>query len=93
MIESINSSQGVNYIQNNNYSRAPGSLLDFSSEDQAIISAQAKILNELEKFNAGAGNEVELALASTMGKIQVKAAVSVINAKGEMVDAVMEMID
>ena len=93
MIGSISGSQEVHFPQYSNPGRHCGSLLNFDVEDEAIISAQAKILNELEKFNAGAGNELELALASVTGEIQVEAAATVIKTKDEMMDAVMDIID
>jgi len=93
MIGSIGNSQEVCFPQYNNSGRSGGSLLNFDIEDKAIISTQAKILNELEKFNAGEGNEIDLALATTMGKVQVEAAVTVIKTKDEMMDAIMEIVD
>ncbi len=93
MIGSINGSQGVYFAQYENYPAPKGSLLNFDTEDEAIISARARILNELERFNAGEGNEVDLALATAMGKIQVEAAATVINAKEEMMDAIMGIIE
>jgi hypothetical protein len=93
MIGNITGSQEVQFPQYSNPGRPAGSLLNFDVEDEAIISAQAKILNELEKFNAGAGNELDLALATVMGEIQVEAAATVIKTKDEMVAAVMDIID
>ncbi len=92
MIESINNSGQINSIQFSHSYRGGSGLLNFDIEDQAIISAQAKILNELEKFNAGEGNEIELALASIMGEIQVEASANVIKAKDEMMDAIMDIL-
>lgn len=93
MVESISSSQGLNFYQHKNYTRTPGSLLNFDKEDQAIISSQARILIELEKYNAGEGNEIDLVIASSMGRAQVEAAAKAINSKGEMFDAIMEIVD
>jgi len=92
MIESINNSVQISNIQPSHSYKGGSVLLDFDIEDQAIISSQAKILNELEKFNAGEGNEVELALATVMGEVQVEASANVIKAKNEMMDAIMDMI-
>lgn len=91
----IEETGGLNPIYNgwnSGYSRPTSSLLNFDIEDRAIISSQAKILNELEKLNAGEGNEVDLALASVMGRVQVEAAATVIKTKDEMMDSVMEII-
>lgn len=94
MIESIGSSQ---HVQNLQLGRASGvgarSLNNFDIEDESIISAQAKILNELEKYNSGEGNEIDLALTCKMGELQVEAAVNVIKTKNEMMDAVMDMME
>lgn len=74
-------------LDNENY-EPPSS---FVEEDQAIISAQAKLLNELDKFNSGAGNDVELAIANVMAKFTTEAEVNVINTKKEMMDAVLKI--
>lgn len=93
MIESIGQTPQLQDVQPTSYKRPVSSLTNFDLEDQAIISAQAKILNELEKFNAGEGNEFELAVANITGKIQVEAAVNVIKTKDEMMDTLMEMFN
>lgn len=94
MIEGINSAQQVyNALCCKAPAQSGGGLLNFDVEDEAIISSQAKILNELDKFNSGEGNEVDLALATVMGKIQTEAAVNVIKTKDEMMDAVMSIVD
>lgn len=69
------------------------SLNSFDNEDTAIISAQANLLNELDKYNSGAGNDVELALTSVNSKNQVEANVAVINAKKDMLDSVMKIAE
>lgn len=61
----------------------------FAEEDQAIISSQAKLLNELDKFNSGAGNDVDLAVANVMAKVTTEAEVNVINTKKNMMDEVL----
>lgn len=66
-------------------------LNSFAEEDEAIISSQAKLLNELEKFNAGEGDAIDLALASVMSKFTVSAEVNVINTKKEMMDCILEI--
>lgn len=63
----------------------------FTDEDEAIISSQAKLYNELEKFNSGGDNFVELAEANVMAKITTQAEVNVINTKKEMMDAILNI--
>lgn len=63
----------------------------FEIEDKAIISSQANLLNELDKFNSGQGDAVNLALAGVMAKITTQAEVNVINTKKDMLDSVLEM--
>lgn len=93
MIESISSTSQIYTPQYAPLAKPAGGLLNFDIEDEAIISAQAKILSELDKFNAGAGNELELVMANVMGKIQTEAAVNVIKTKDEMMDTVMSIMD
>lgn len=66
-------------------------LNSFNDEDEAIISSQAKMLNELEKFNSGKGNELDLALAGVMAKTTVKAEVNVIDIKKDMLNTILDM--
>lgn len=73
-------------------SEAPASLMSFDLEDEAIISSQAKLLNELDKFNSGEGNAVDLALAGVMSKVVVSAEVNVIQAKKDMFDNLLDMV-
>lgn len=63
----------------------------FTDEDEAIISSQAKLYNELEKFNSGDDNFVQLAEANVMAKITTQAEVNVINAKKDMMDAILNV--
>lgn len=63
----------------------------FNDEDQAIVSAEAKLLNELNKFNSGAGNDVELAAANVMAKVTVEAEASVIKAKKDSLDTLLDL--
>ncbi len=72
---------------------AGDSLLNFSREDTAIISAQAKLLSEIEKFNSDEGNAVDMALTGVVSKHQIAANVNVVNAKKEMLDEIINMID
>lgn len=66
-------------------------LNSFTEEDQAIISSQAKLLNELDKFNSGGGNLTDLALANIMSKITVEAEVNIIQTKKEMMDDILDI--
>lgn len=66
-------------------------LNSFADEDEAIISSQANLLNELEKFNSGEGDAVNLAVASIMTKFTVSAEVDVINTKKDMLDTILDM--
>lgn len=65
------------------------SLNSFDIEDKAIISSQAKLLNELDKFNSGQGDPVNLAVTRVMAENEVAANVNVIKAKNHMYDAVL----
>ncbi len=67
------------------------SLNSFYKEDQAIISSEAKLLNELEKFNSGEDNLVDLVLASVLAEITVSAEVNVIESKMDMMDTILEI--
>ena len=94
MIGNISGSPQVYLPQYNNSAKLGGeSLNNFDVEDKAIISAQAKILNELDKFNAGEGNEIDLAMAASMGKIQVEAEAKVIKTKNEMMGTILNMME
>lgn len=53
----------------------------FTDEDEAIISSQAKLYNELEKFNSGQGDPLDLMVAGVLAKVTVEAEVNVINIK------------
>lgn len=66
-------------------------LNSFYIEDKAIISSQANFMNELDKFNSGQGDAVDLAIADVIAKITTQANVNVINTKKDMLDAVLEM--
>lgn len=68
-------------------------LNSFAQEDQAIVSAEAKLLYELEEFNAGGDNFVELAAANVMTKFVVSAEVNVIDTKKDMLDIILGMSD
>lgn len=67
------------------------SMNSFSQEDQAIISSEAKLQYELEKFNSGGDNAVELAVAGVMAKTTTQAEVNVINTKKSMLDTILDM--
>lgn len=68
-------------------------LTSFDVEDQAIISAQAKLLNELEKFNSGEGEIVNLVVQSAISELAVAANANVINTKKEMMDTILDIMD
>jgi hypothetical protein len=72
-------------------SASSGSLCNFDVEDQSIISAEAKMLNELDKYNNGESNEVNLAVTNITSKYQVEAAVNVINTKNDMMEKIMQI--
>lgn len=63
----------------------------FEEEDNAIISSEAKLQYELEKFNSGGDNLVELIGASVTAKFTVEAEVNVINTKKDMMDCLLDM--
>lgn len=67
------------------------SLNNFDLEDKAIISEQAKMLNEMDKFNSGNGNEINLAVSQISGKNQIEACINVINTKKEMFDSILKL--
>lgn len=66
------------------------SLNSFETEDTAIISAQAKLLNELDKYNSGQSDELDLALTCITSKNQVKAVARVIKTKNQMLDTILD---
>lgn len=66
-------------------------LTSFADEDEAIISSEAKMMNELEKFNAGGDNLLELVESSVNAKITTQAEARVIDTKKEMLDTILNM--
>lgn len=66
-------------------------LNSFADEDEAIISSEAKLQNELEKFNSGKGDPLDLSVASVMAKTTVSAEVNVINTKKDMMDEILNL--
>jgi len=72
-------------------SGSSASMNNFDAEDEAIISSEAKMQYELEKFNAGCDNLVELMTSSVIAKTTVSAEVNVINAKKDMMDEILKM--
>ncbi|MCK7514856.1 MAG: hypothetical protein MZV70_69875 [Desulfobacterales bacterium] len=95
MISEIQGSSPIYYPSKYDNLEMPKSrpLHNFDIEDKAIISAQAKLLNELEKFNSGQGDVVDLAVTSIKSEQEVAANVKVINTKNHMLDAVMGIVD
>jgi len=85
------SSQGQLSTVNTADSTSYEPLNSFADEDTAIISSQAKLLNELDKFNSGGDNDVDLAVAGVLAKNTVSAEVNVINTKKDMIDTVLNM--
>lgn len=65
----------------------------FYEEDEAIISSQAKLQYELEKFNSGGDNAVDLALANVTAKNTANAEVNVIQTKKNMLNVLLGMAD
>lgn len=70
---------------------APESSTSFYAEDNAIISSQAKMLYELDKFNAGNDNLLDLAVSCVVAKYTASAEVNVINTKKEMMDDILKI--
>lgn len=99
MVSGINSNNNIeqSIFQPQNYQwqlsteEVQEPLNSFDIEDKAIISSQAKLLNELEKFNSGEGDAVDLAVAGIMAKTTVSAEVNVINTKKHMLDTILDM--
>ena len=95
MIQGIQNSSSINpYSPSEKKANftANESLNSFETEDTAIISAQAKLLNELDKYNTGQSNEIDLALTCITSKHQVQAVARVINTKKEMLDTILDSI-
>lgn len=69
------------------------SLISFADEDSAIISSQAKLHYELEKFNSGGDNLVDLIDTCVISKYTIAAEINVINTKKNMIDEVLEIGD
>lgn len=95
MVSSVNSTDGI-YFSPYPVSSAPQkpvntSLNSFDVEDKAIISAQARLMNELDKFNSGQVDAIDLAITTVTSKHQVEAMVNVINTKKEMMDTVLKI--
>lgn len=68
-------------------------LNSFADEDTAIISSEAKLQYELEKFNAGGSNDVDLAVANVVTKNTVSAEINVVQTKKDMIDVLLNMGD
>ena len=66
-------------------------LTSFADEDEAIISSEAKMMNELDKFNAGGDNLLELVESSVNAKITTQAEARVIDTKKQMLDTILGM--
>lgn len=81
--------QPQNYQRQSSEADAP--LNSFADEDQAIISSEAMLLGEIEKFNSGQSDALDLALASIKAKFTIGAEVNVITAKKHMFDTILDM--
>lgn len=68
-------------------------LNSFYEEDQAIISSQAKMQYELEKFNSGGDNAVELAASTVIAKTTANVEVNVINTKTNMLNVLLGLAE
>lgn len=66
-------------------------LQSFADEDEAIVSSEAKMMNELEKFNSGEDNLLNLVGATVNAKHTVQAEARVINTKTEMMDTILHL--
>lgn len=98
MVSGINNIQQSTF-QPKSYQRqvittyTPEPINSFDIEDQAIISSQAKLLNELDKFNSGEGDPLNLALAGITAKTTVKAEANVIKAKSDIMDTILKTVE
>lgn len=94
MIQAVQNASALNI-----YSLAPKRVVNppseplqsFDREDKAIISAEAKLLNEVDKYNNGESDELNLALTCLTSKHEVEAEASVIKTKKEMLDTVIDI--
>ena len=98
MVSSVNNIaqayfQPVNFQKQSNIQQSTSTINSFDIEDNAIISSEAKMLNELEKYNYGNGNELNLVLSSVNAKNTVKLEARVIKSKTEMIDTIINMVD
>lgn len=63
----------------------------FDEEDQAIISAEAQMQYELEKFNSGGDNLLELIGATVNAKHTAQVEARVVDTKKSMLDTILGM--
>lgn len=87
----VNPMQGIKTNDNTAEKAVKISFNSFEVEDKAIISAQAKLLNELDKFNSGQGDAVDLAITNITSQNQVESMVRVINTKKDMMDTILKI--
>jgi len=95
MVNGINGITGTNYqpYQNQASNESITRKSDiFGESDEAIISAQAKLMNALERFNNGEGDIIDLAVTSITSEIEVAANAHVINAQKHMMDKFIDLI-
>ena len=90
-VNGLNSPSYINLLSGVSQTAQVEPLHSFDIEDKAIISAEAKLLNEMDKYNSGAGNAIDLALTRINSVNQVDATVNLINSKKDMFDKVLEI--
>lgn len=96
MISDINKVGQSNFVPEVSQKQAPAkesfdSLSSFADEDEAIISADAKMQYELEKFNSGGDNLLQLVGASVNAKFTAQAEARVVDTKKEMIDSILNI--
>ena len=96
MISDINKVGQSSFVPEISQKQAPSkehfeSLSSFDEEDQAIISAEAQMQYELEKFNSGGDNLLQLVGASVNAKFTAQAEARVVDTKKEMLNTILDM--
>lgn len=96
MISDINKVGQSSFLPEISQKQAPAkehfnSLTSFDEEDEAIISAEAQMQYELEKFNSGGDNLLQLVGASVNAKFTTQAEARVVNTKKQMLDTILNM--
>jgi hypothetical protein len=94
MVQSVNNIAGLSNYPSVDFTKSQQQqvpLQNFDIEDKAIISSQAKILNELDKYNNGQSDELNLALTTMTSKHQIEASLSVIKTKNEILSQITKI--